>query len=302
MRPSERYAESHSMTSPRWVSVLVVLLVWSATPAFGSREATTATLQLVRTIRTTPFVNSAVSMKDAEGSAYVPSDDSLWLAEDNGRSAYEINPTSGHLKRVIRGARFGAAKRFGGGPVAGPDRTRDLESMAYDAANDALYVFSGSCCSSASLPAVYRLVRNPAGNFRLGSYQPLPAGTNYIGSAWNPADQQLYVGAGKQLRTYDFDSNTSGPIFNVPGLGRITGMDFSADGADLFVTTSAERLRRVDWGTKTLVSGWTFNLLPFDVRDSRAVELINGQFYVLDGSDTRPSADPHRYAVFVFSA
>lgn len=289
------------MTYPKWVSLLVALLVWSAAPAFAALETTSAELQLVRTIRTTPFVNSSVAMRDGEGSAYVPSDVSLWLTEDNGRSVYEVNPANGNLKRVIRRIRFEAAKRFGGGPVAGPDRTRDFESIAYDAGGDALYVFSGTCCSPSSLPTVFRLTRNPLGNFRLGSYQPLPAGANYIGSAWNAAEQQLYVGVGKQLRTYDFDTNTSGPVFNVPSLGRITGMDFSPDGADLFVTTSAETLRRVDWGSRTLVPGWTFDLLPFGVRDSRAVELINDQFFVLDGADSRPVGDPLRFAVFVLA-
>ena len=36
------------------------------------------------------------------------------------------------------------------------------------------------------------------------------------------------------------------------------------------------------------------------VKDSRAVELINDQFYVLDGYDGRSSGDPFRHAVFVF--
>jgi hypothetical protein len=67
------------------------------------------------------------------------------------------------------------------------------------------------------------------------------------------------------------------------------------------VTTNAEKLRRVNWATKTLVAGWTFDLTPFDVRDSRAVELIKDQFYVLDGYDGRPSGDPLRHAVFVFA-
>ncbi len=56
---------------------------------------------LVRLIRTTPFANTAVSMKDAEGSAYVPRDHSLWLADDYGRRIYEVNPSTGALKRVI---------------------------------------------------------------------------------------------------------------------------------------------------------------------------------------------------------
>jgi len=48
------------------------------------------------------------------------------------------------------------------------------------------------------------------------------------------------------------------------------------------------------------VSGWTFDLTPFGVLDSRGVELIGDQFFVSDGADSRPSGDPLEYAVFVF--
>ena len=51
-------------------------------------------------------------------------------------------------------------------------------------------------------------------------------------------------------------------------------MDFSPDGADLFVTVNSEQLIRIDWATRTVVSGWTFDLTPFGVRDARAVATI----------------------------
>ena len=132
----------------------------------------------------------------------------------------------------------------------------------------------------------------------MDSYQPLGSGANYTGAGWNNADGKTYVGVGAKLRSYDFVTNTAGPIFKVPNLSGITGMDFSS--GDLYVTTNAEKLRRVDWASKTLVAGWTFDLTPFQVRDSRAVDLIDDRFYVLDGYDGRSNGDPLRHAVFVF--
>jgi hypothetical protein len=280
---------------------LVAFLVGSAVPAFASLPDTSSPeLKLLRTIRTSPFVGSSISMKDAEGSAYVPRDDSLWLADDNGRAVYEIDPIAGTLKQKIGQSAFASATRLGGGSAAGTDRTRDFESMAYDEANDILYVFSGPCCSTSVLPTAFRLTRGAGGVFRVESYQPLASGANYTAAGWNSADGKVYVGKGAQLRTYAYVTNTAGPIFKVPNLFGITGMYFSSNGADLYVTTNAETLRRVNWASKTLVAGWTFDLTRFDVRDSRAVELINDQFYVLDGYDGRPSGDPLRHAVFVF--
>ena len=273
------------------VALIVVLVGW-ASPAFAAQ------LQLARTIRTSPFAGSTLSMKDLEGSAYVPRDNSLWLADDNGRAVFEIDPITGTLKRKIGRAAFAAAPKLGGVSQAGVDRPRDLESMAYDEATDSLYVFSGPCCTSSVLPTAFRLKRSTRGRFKVNSFQPLAAGANYTGAGWNSADGKVYVAKGAVLRSYDYVTNTAGVGFKIPLLTGITGMDFSSN--DLYVTTNAEKLRRVDWASRTLVAGWTFDLTAFNVRDSRAVELINGQFYVLDGYDGRPVGDPLRHAVFVF--
>jgi PKD repeat protein len=287
------------------MSVILALsvIVIGTAPAFANLpDTSTPSLELDRTITTQPFVGSSTTMRDGEGSAYVTPDDSLWLTEDHENFLFETNPHTGALKRVINNAAFQNAPRFGGGPVAGPTRTDDFESMAYDEVNDWLFVFSGPCCDASHLPTVFRLVR-VGGVFQVESYQPLAATANNTASAWSPADQKLYVGQGQQIRTYDYVTNTTGTAFTVTGLSGILGFSFSSvtdtGGSDLFVVTNAERLRRVDWATKTLVPGWTFDLTPFDVLDSRAVELIDDQFYVLDGADARP-AGPLRFAVFVF--
>ncbi len=256
-------------------------------------------LQRTRTIRTTPFANRNVSMRDNEGSAYVPRNKSLWLADDNGRAVFEVNPSTGALKRGIGRKHFETARRQGGGPIAGVDRTRDFESIAYDRAHDALYVFSSTCCAPSVLPTAFRLKRKPNGVFRVASYQPLPDGTKISAAAWNPANGRLFVGIGRDLRTYDYARNSLGPVFRVPSLTGISGMGFSPNGRSLYVTTSAEQLRRVRWATKRLFPGWTIALTAFGIHDSRAVEVIDGRFYVVDGDDARSKADPLRYAVHV---
>ena len=277
----------------------VALLVGLAAPANAAAPA----LSLDRTIRTSPFVGSSISMKDAEGSAYVPKDNSIWLADDNGRAIYEVDPVTGNLKRMIGSAAFEATPRFGGGQAAGSSRDRDIESMAYDAAHDALYVFSGVCCSGGAQPTAFRMERDGSGEFQLESYQPLSSGSDYTASGWNPADQQLYVGVKRDIRSYDYASNAAGPTFQVPNVRGILGMSFSTDGRDMYVahhSSSTQLLTVVDFATRTIVPGWSFVLNPFGIRDARAVEKIGDQFFVVDGYDGRSKGDPLRHAVYVF--
>lgn len=274
---------------------LVVALIVPGSSAFG------ATVSLERTIRTTPFAGTSVSMRDHEASAFVPSDNSLWLADDNGDAIFEVNPATGALKRRIPQADFNAAPRFGGGPQAGANRTEDFEALAYDVNSDTLYLFSGRCCNSSILPTAFRLTRK-SGTLQVTDWQPLASTADYTGAAWNPGDDRIYVGKGAMFRSFDYASAAQGPTFKVAGVSGITGMDFSGSGADLFITNNNERLIRINWGTRTIVSGWNFDLTSFGVRDSRAVALIGGRYFVSDGADSRANGDPLKYAVFVFGA
>jgi len=282
-------------TKWRRSALIVVAITAFLLPADA---AFAATLELDRTIQTSPFTGSSVSMGDNEGSSFVPSDNSLWLSDDNNKKIYEVDPATGALKRTIARSVFNNTPMFGGGPPAGTDRTNDFESIAYDRANDVLYVFSGKCCNSSFLPTAFRLTRQ-SGRFQVESYQPLPTGSDYTGAAWSPTDGKIYAGKGRDIRSFDYASGTASPPFRVSGVSGITGMDFSSDGADLFVTTGSEKLIRINWATKTVVSGWTFDLTPFGIRDSRAVATIGNQFFVSDGYDSRPKGDPLRHAVFV---
>ena len=299
--------ESHRLQGrrARWLlGVLVGIGVWSivVTPALvggGVARALPSTSQprltLNRLIRTTPFQSSASSLRDNEGSAFVPGDNSLWLASDNDNALFEVNRTTGALRRRIPQRAFINARRVGGGPRAGDARTQDFEALAYDARADVLYAFSGS---TSATPTAFRLIRDGQHRLQVQSWQPLPS--EWTGAGWRAADGRTYVAAGSTIRTYDFTRNRLGPTFSIPGLSGIFGLDFDNATGDLLAVNTAERLWRASMGTRRLRPGWNgISLTGFGLRDTRAVEVIGQQVFVSDGYDSRGSSDPRNHAVFV---
>jgi hypothetical protein len=66
------------------------------TPSLSAAQ-TTPQLKRVGIIRTTPFVHTRISMRDGEGSAYVPRDHSLWLADDSTDAIFEVASKTGNI-------------------------------------------------------------------------------------------------------------------------------------------------------------------------------------------------------------
>ena len=209
-RTRDVFAGSTKWRRAALIAVAITAFLLPAHAAFA------ATLELDGTIQTSPFTGSSVPMGDNEGSAFVPSDNSLWLAGDNKKEIYEVDPTTGVLKRTIARSAFNISE-VREGPPARADRTNDFEAIAYDRANDVLYVFSGKCCTSSILPTAFRLTRQ-SGQFQVESYQALPTGADYTGAAWSPTDGKLYVGKGKEIRSFDYASGTASPSFRVAGV------------------------------------------------------------------------------------
>jgi hypothetical protein len=279
-------------------------------PAGWASAATPAPGDLDHVVHTTPFDGSSVSMQDNEGSACVPTDDSLWLADDNGRQLYEVDATSGAHKRTITPAALSGVPQHGGGPAAGVNRSTDLEAIAYDADTDSLFVFSGNNTLT-DLPTAFRLTREDEDqSLELTDYQPLTPESDFTAAAWNADDNTVYVGKGRSIRPYDYDTNTAGsPIREIKGVTNILGMDFSPDGTELFVSRTLvppppgqreTELISVDWEDRSV--DWTFDLLPSGVMDARGVAYVDGALYVSDGFDARAAGDPLDHAVFVYSA
>lgn len=286
--------------SPTAGAVLVALVMTAAMGVLltGPRAASAAlapkpNLSLAKVISTSSFA------KDNEGMAYVPKDGSVWIADDDGRALYELNASTGALKRTIGASTLAATPSLGGGGSAGTNRVRDFESLAYDQTKDILYAFSGSCCTVDVLPTAFRLDR-VSGKLQPDAYQALPTGSDFTAAGWNPGDGRLYVGVGSVIRTYDFGSNGVGSGFSISGVTGILGMDFTDDGQDLMVARAPATVTRVSWSSRTVVPGWDLDLRPFGLLDTRAVEVVGDQMYVSDGYDFRPAGDPKSHAVFVF--
>jgi hypothetical protein len=272
---------------------LLVAPAWAALPP-------TPVPTLVKVMRTTPFAGSSVSVRDHEGLVHVARDNAVWLADDDGRSVYEVDATTGELRRRIRGSVLEATTRLGGAEIAGQTRTDDVQAVAYDRARDALYVFSGRCCAPELQPTVFRLTRS-GGRLELDSWQPLPPLVQVAGAAWNPADGQLYIGADSSLYSYTYATNELGPAFNVAGVTNIYGLGFTPDGRDMFISSPPARITRVDVATRTVVPGWTLDLSSAGVLDARSVDVVDDRLWISDGYDGRAPSDPLNHALFIFS-
>ena len=246
-------------------------------------------LQVSRVIQTNPFPNSSLRIGDGEGMTYVPANDTLWLGDDANDAIYEVDRVSGNLLSAITKAQLARAVRLGGTTLAGESRAQDIEALAYDAGNDILYVFSTDCCPAP--PGAFRLRRSsPTQPFQVETFQPLPAGFSFTGAAFHPTEG-LFVAGGDHIRPYNYVTNTLGPRVPIDDrqvFGNVYGLSFSPDGRDLWVVTSADRVYRVDWPSKTLMPGYSFDLLEFQITDGRAVDIIGGQVYVFDGGGEHP--------------
>ncbi len=279
-----------------------------AMPSVSARAATSRTsppflpgLSLNHSFTTAPFAGTSTSARDEEGSTYVPSDNALWLTDDNAGRAYEVDATTQQLRRTIPHTAFLNALPVGGGAPAGTLRADDLESISYDPVHDVLYVTSGNCCGTAPyFPTVYRLTRDVNGAFQVEAYQPLPEGTDPTGMDWKPGIG-LFMAHNVSLWTYDWATNALGAPFNISGVGTsIVGIDFTDDGLHMWVTTKLNHMFRVDTTTSAAEAGYAFPLAQYGILDPRDVELINNQLFVSDGYDFRPPGDPLTYAIFVF--
>ena len=240
-----------------------------------AQSATEGGLTLVRIIRTAPFVNTRTAVKDLEGSAYVSIDDVIWLADDEGHTIYEIDRLSGALLRTIDQAEFVNL-------TGDASQSMDLEALAYINLVDTLYAFSGA----GGTPAAYRLTRHRSGKFQLTDY----VSTNVEHGGAVGANGDLWVASGRKVVEYDYRQDTLNEVIyehtsNILGLGY--------DGDLWMVTRAGELIRRnLSTGENTI-----WDLAAYDIRDPRAVEVIDGYAYVTDGYDWRLA---NRHGIFVF--
>ena len=212
--------------------VLGSILVTSVVVGGGSTQALTSTthpqLSLNHLIQTSPFP-APNRMFDNEGSAYVADDDALWMADDQADALFEVDRTTGALRRKIPQSAFINTLPVGGGDIAGEKLNDDLEALAYDADDDVLYAFSGSTPVATTNPTVYRLTRDGNEQFQVESWQAVASES--AGAGWRATDGLTYVANNWAIRTYDWATNTFGTPFSIPELTNIVGIDFDDETA-----------------------------------------------------------------------
>jgi hypothetical protein len=265
-----------------------------------------ALLRQVGRIFTNPTLDvwgkSHARPRDAEGLAYVPRDESIWLADDNRQRLYEFSSRCSTVKRAIEKEDLAKARKVGDDSVlAGERRAWDMEGLAYDAQNDALYVFAGKCCDGhRGVPTVFKLTRSASGRFEVGSFQPLDEPLNDFSGA-SAFGGEIWAALGSKIYRYDYSANQfSEPVDLTGKVATIYGMGFSSDGKDLWVTTAADRLVLIDWRSRAPVPGFDFDTRGLGIKDARAVEVVEGKLYICDGSEKWDETSQNRYSIEIF--
>ena len=308
--------------------------------AHALSNPTNPVLSVSGTISSHPFAGAPGNASDIEGLGYVAPDNSMWVADDNADTVWEINPLTGAYKTrlhdgVSGGTDFRSATNASTGETCGNytdssvtgdtganeclSRTDDFESVIYDPTADVLYVTSGGCCTAGlptgypMHPTVWKLTRQ-SGHFVPTSWQALPEGQDPTAAGWRPGTG-MYFGKGTKIKTYDFATNTLGSDKSMP-VSNIVGIDFT-DANTAFITTASvntstgrttadsdSTIHRFDisGSTWTEDTNWKFALKNTGMIDARDLVIIGDLFYVSDGYDYRSGGDHPIYVYTLGSA
>ncbi len=235
-------------------------------------------------IQTKPFINTSVSVADGEGLCYVPEDDTFWVADDNGRAVHEVRRGTGHLIRRIK-PEFKSVVKIGSNELSGSDRCKDIEAIAHNHEEQALYVFSAE--SASGIPTCFRLIRE-CNSFRLDSWQPLTL--PFTGAAYN--DGTIWVTNGRSIYSYDYGTNLYSLFhtFDESVYGKfVFGLSFY-QGDKVWMVTNLDKAFCIDWPSMTPVM--EIELTQFDIFDARGIEQIGSQVFIIDGYSNPP--DPSK--------
>lgn len=225
-------------------------------------------------------IPSFVGLKDSESLLYIEKDNTLWVSDDNAHKVYVMDFTTHEVLKIYDQQMLEAS--------SGLKNISDLESAVYDASNDTVYIFSGSASST---PAIFKLTRDENGTFTLDNNDGLLdfRKLNHELQAAQFIDGEFIVSYQNDLFLYDFQSDTlSDVLFSTTGAqGHIYGMGYEKDGM-LWLVTSKNHLIKVDWYNSTVLEDYNMadnnsSVTYNGVYDTRGLEIINDQIYILEG-------------------
>jgi hypothetical protein len=243
----------------------------------------------------------AAILGDLEAIRYIGPDHSFIIADDIERQIYQLDLVDENVTDIWLDS------EFGGYTQGDPDEISpecdllvdpstgfcDPEAIAYDPANDELYVFTGNHPGDLTGFLLARSV--PGDRFEITGWKR----TVQAYTAAIFIDGQFYVAIidpvtkeGK-IAPYDWESDTVGDTIFTNAY-EIQDMAY-ANGV-LWLITSDNRLEKVDFAQRQLLD--IYDLLTFDINDPRGVEVVGDKLYIGDGDDTR--TDDLLHAIHVF--
>lgn len=235
---------------------------------------------------------------DGESLAYVPEDDTFWIADDDRRSIYEVERLTGAYRSEIALSTIlealpdaGQCDDGDGDPTTVCSYVEEFELLAYDPDGGALYVVNTVNTSPPDRPAIFRLTKGAcAGCFTPESWQPLDVGPLY--SSLVVVEGELFLALRNRLYAYDYATNrpatvdTNGdslpPAYEAPN--RMMALSF--DGTFMWILTSQRVLYQVEWATRT--QRGTSDLGAFNFADPRGLEIVRDTIYVLESEAPNP--------------
>jgi len=243
----------------------------------------------------------AAILGDLEAIRYIGPNNTFIIADDIERQIYQLDLVDENATDIWPDS------EFGGYTQGDPDEISpecnllvdpstgfcDPEAIAYDPANDVLYVFTGNHPGDLTGFLLTRSV--PGDRFEINGWKR----TFQAYTAAIFIDGQFYVAIidpvtneGK-IVPYDWESDTVGDtIFT----NAYEIQDMAYANGILWLITSDNKLEKVDFAQRQLLD--IYDLLPFDINDPRGVEVVGDKLYIGDGDDTR--TDDLLHAIHVF--
>ena len=253
-------------------------ITYSATDSANNQASITRTVTVVDNTANNPSASSDIitrsandsNLDDIEALTYIPSDNALWVADDDNRQIYKIDLNTQTTRRVI--SNFDSVKRGS-----------DIKAIAYDNLTDTLYAFGRSGRS------VFRLKRDSNGIFTIIDYKNIGIAV-YAAVVING---KLYISYSGVVQEYNYAQNRLlGKLFT----SKQDIYDMAYGNNILWLVTGDNRLNKVDITTKTIIK--RYSMLDRGIKDARGVAVAGDKIYIADGADDISGNLSH--AIYIF--
>ena len=190
-------------------------------------------------------------------------------------------------------AAFHDAGRCTNGTATPCSYTNELETLACDPTNGALYIVNTVNDPKLNPPvdkqAMFK-IRKAGNAIVYDGWHPLSPGIKNRLAALVVIQSKLYGGGGKALVEYDYEKqdyaeldarNNPRPVYTAQQ-GNIVGLGYEAP--YLWVLTDKKQIVKVDWDAKTDVGVWDVESVPgVKLGLAKGLEAVSGELYVVDG-------------------